>query len=165
MATSLPLGSPSPPGFGGGARGGGDEGPTARKAVLVLARRAALFFRVRKPPDLGGNQSKGVYFDTSLRPPFDPKRSNRAGLFKFLAVGCGLNIIAPSAISDVDFGPSGNRNSNESSLCMWFLPWDGIPACHSLQELSLEMLMVTVLFLLKPDRLETYPTRLHSVAP
>ena len=109
---------------------GGMRGPTARKAVFVLAQRAALFFRVCKPPDLGGNQSKGVYCDTSLRLPFDPIRSNRAGLFKFLAVGCGLNEIAPSAISDVDFGPSGNRNSNESSLCMWFLPWDRIPACH-----------------------------------
>ena len=36
MATSLLLGPPSPPGFGGGVRGGGDEGPTARKAVLAV---------------------------------------------------------------------------------------------------------------------------------
>ena len=54
---------------------------------------------VRKPPDLGGNQSVGVYCDRSLRPPFDPIRSNLAGLLEFLAVGCGLNEMAPSANS------------------------------------------------------------------
>ena len=35
----------------------------------------------------------------SLCLPFDPIRSNLAGLFKFLAVGCGLNENVPSANS------------------------------------------------------------------
>ena len=85
-----------------GEKGEGLRGPTERKAVLV-AQKAALFFRVRKPPDLEVNQSKGFYCNTSLRLPFDPIRSNWAGFFKFLAVGCGLHEIAPSAISVVDW--------------------------------------------------------------
>jgi hypothetical protein len=45
----------------------------------------------------------------SLCLPFDPIRSNLAGLFKFLAVGCGLNENAPSAISVVDWSISHYR--------------------------------------------------------
>ena len=58
---------------------------------------------MRKPPDLGGNQSKGVHCDSSLRLPFGPKRSILTGLFKFLAVGCGLNEMSPLANRVVDF--------------------------------------------------------------
>ena len=43
------------------------------------------------------------------------------------------------------------------------LPWDRLPACHCLHDFGPDMLIVTVLFLLKPDRLEAYPTCLRSV--
>ncbi|MEI6527469.1 MAG: hypothetical protein WCP62_15675, partial [Planctomycetota bacterium] len=38
-----------------------------------------------------------------------------------------------------------------------------LPACHCLHDFGPDMLMVTVLFLLKPDRLEAYPTCLRPV--
>ena len=44
-----------------------------------------------------------------------------------------------------------------------FLPWDRLPACPLLHDVGSVMQMVTVLFILKPDRLEAYPTSLSSV--
>jgi hypothetical protein len=67
--------------------------------------------------DLGGNQSVGVYCDRSLRPPFDPIRSNLAGLLKFLAVGCGLNEMAPSANSSRTSHLSPDGGSLDSRHC------------------------------------------------
>ena len=80
------------------------RGKTARKAVLGFRPQGGT-----SPPECvshriwGGNQSKGVYCDSSLRLPFGPKRSILAGLFKFLAVGCGLNEMSPLANRVVDF--------------------------------------------------------------
>jgi hypothetical protein len=72
---------------------------------------------VRQPPDLGVNQSIGVYCDKSLRPPFDPIRSNLAGLLEFLAVGCGLNEMAPSANSSRTSHLSPDGGSLDSRHC------------------------------------------------
>jgi hypothetical protein len=65
----------------------------------VLAQRAALLCRCASAIGFGGNRSIGFYCDTSLRLAFSPKRNILGGLLKFLAVGCGLNDIAPSANS------------------------------------------------------------------
>jgi len=43
------------------------------------------------------------------------------------------------------------------------ITWDRLPACHCLHDVGSEMLMITVPLLLKPDRLEAYPTCLGSV--
>ena len=50
--------------------------------------------------------------------PFCPKRSILAGLFKFLAVGCGLNEIAPLANSSGTSHPlpSGRQRRREYSF-------------------------------------------------
>ena len=65
----------------------------------VLAQRAALLCRCASATGFGGQSIHRVLLRYSLRLPFSPKRSILAGLFKFLAVGCGLNDIAPSANS------------------------------------------------------------------
>ena len=50
-----------------------------------------------------------------------------------------------------------------SGTAQGLLTWDRLPACHCLHHVGSEMLMVPVLLLLKPDRLEAYPTCIGSV--
>ena len=55
------------------------------------------------------------------------------------------------------------REPNYGTAC-GLLPLDWLPACQLLQDVGSEMLIATVLFLLKPERLEANPKCLRSVA-
>jgi len=60
----------------------------------------------------------------------------------------------------------GNKSSHRYVIfpCLrWFLAWDRLPACPLLHDVGSVIQMVTVFFILKPDRLEAYPTSLSSV--
>ena len=73
------------------------------------------------------------------------------------------SIIHPHGMRSPCDGARQSRVTHPRGTAHGLRPWDRLPACPLLHDVGSEMLMVAVLFLLKLDRLEAYPTCIGSV--